>query len=150
MDESNNNPLNLALDDKEGVCTSYAYLTNVLLNKAGIASFNIYDNNHSWNIIELDNDYYYIDTTKMDSSALYNFLLKTLNISKYYISNIDKLDDDTIVIPPSLVNDIINNKEISEHKLISKNVIIMASILAGITIYIKTKKKESKEISKNK
>ena len=49
------------LDNKGGVCASYAYLTNVLLRKAGIESYEITSDSHAWNVIELDGKYYYLD-----------------------------------------------------------------------------------------
>ena len=114
--ESNRTPLKCVLENGKGVCASYAYFTNILLNKAGIKSFEIVNDNHGWDIIKLDDKYYYIDTTNMDDSVFYNFLLKILNISKYYMIDtnntfttpMSKPKDDKTIIPLSLIEDIQN------------------------------------------
>ncbi len=145
--ESNLTPLTCVLDDGKGVCASYAYLTNVLLNKANINSFNISNGGHAWNVIELDDKYYYIDTTKMDDSAFYNFFLKTLNITRYYMIDthntfatpMSNPEDDRTIIPLSLIEDIQNGT--SEKYIFEKYggqvgnfVVILLSILSVIAI----------------
>lgn len=146
MIESNKNPLTLVLESGKGVCASYAYFTNILLNKANIKSFEITNSSHGWNIIKLDDKYYYIDTTNMDNSAFYNFLLKTLNITKFYmidtnntlLTSMSKPTSDTTIIPTSLINDILkgrSNKDIFEKYSgqIGNFGVFLATILAGIT-----------------
>lgn len=145
--ESNRTPLTCVLEDGKGVCASYAYLTNVLLNKAGIKSFEVTNDNHGWNIIKLDDKYYYIDTTNMDDSAFYNFLLKVLNISKYYIIDTEatfttpmsKPLDEKTIIPLSLIKDIEagrNEKDIFEKysSQVGNVCIILGYALNGIAI----------------
>lgn len=147
--ESNQTPLKCVLDDGKGVCISYAYLTNVLLNKAGIKSFEIINDSHVWNLVKLDNKYYYIDTTNMDDSVFYNFLLKTLNITKYYMIDtnntfttaMSKPEDDVTIIPLSLIEDIQNgrsDKDIFEKYggQIGNLVVQLVSILYGVATYL--------------
>ena len=85
--ESNNSPLTLPLETNEGVCASYAYLTNVLLNKAGIIAYEVVDYDHAWNVVKLNDKYYYLDTTNFDGNYFYNLLLRLIGITKYYLTN---------------------------------------------------------------
>lgn len=147
--ESNQTPLTCVLEDGKGVCASYAYLTNILLNKAGIKSFEIMNDSHGWNAIKLDNKYYYIDTTNMDDSVFYNFLLKTLNITRYYMIDTNNTystpmsqpTDDETIIPLSLVEDIQqgrNEKDIFEKYggQFGVFVVQLVSILSGMATYL--------------
>ena len=119
LSESNLEPLKCALKNKNGVCASYAYLTTVLLNKANITSFEIINDKHAWNIVKLDEKYYYIDSTNMDGNVFYNFLLEKMGMTKYYMidtdstmfSSMTKPSDEVTIIPLSLINDIANSKD---------------------------------------
>ncbi len=147
--ESNLTPLACVLEDGKGVCASYAYFTNVLLNKANINSFKISNGGHAWNVIELDDKYYYIDTTNMDDSAFYNLLLKTLNITRYYMIDtnntfataMSKPEDDRTIIPLSLIEDIQNG--MSEKDIFEKYggqvgnfAVIVVSLLSSIVTFL--------------
>ncbi len=61
--------------DGETVCQGYAYGTQYLLNMAGISCTTVEgtanDGNHAWNLVKMDGDYYYIDTTWGNSSYTY-------------------------------------------------------------------------------
>ncbi|MBQ6477632.1 MAG: hypothetical protein IJI43_04290 [Bacilli bacterium] len=164
--ESNENPLTYALKEKSGVCSSYAYLTSVLLNKAGIDSYRISNNDHTWNLVELNNKYYYIDNTEKDTKSLYNGILECLHLSDNYVANTDVTftsqatdpQDKRTIIPTSLIEDIKNSEE--DKSIIEKYrgklpnySIILASILAGISIglaptLIKGTYKKAKEVFK--
>ena len=85
VSESNSDPLTTSLGDGKVVCASYAYFTNVLLNKAGIQSYEIATDDHVWNMIVLDGEYYYIDTTGMDGDFINTLLLNIFNISENYM-----------------------------------------------------------------
>lgn len=123
--ESNKFPLTCVLNDGKGVCASYAYMTNVLLNKAGIRTFKVTNDTHGWNVIELDGEYYYIDTTNMDGSFINKMLLELFNIAENYMIDpeytmlsamSDASSEETIIIA-NLVDDIIkgsSNKDIIE------------------------------------
>ncbi len=145
--KSNEQPLTCVLEKGKGVCASYAYLTNILLNKAGIKSFEITNDRHGWNIIKLDDKYYYIDTTNMDDSDFYNFLLKVLNISKYYIIDTEATlttpmsspSDETTIIPLSLIEDIQvgrNDKDLIEKYggYIGNISVIIGAVLSWLSI----------------
>lgn len=111
--ESNRNPLTESLDNGNVVCASYAYFTNVLLTKAGVTSYEMTNDTHGWNMVELDDKYYYIDLTNMDET-FYKLALKAFNISKYYMidteaslfSSMTNTTEEETIIPMSLIKDI--------------------------------------------
>lgn len=112
--ESNLYPISCCLDDGKVVCISYARLTQELLNRAGVNSYSVFNDSHAWNLVEVDGKYYYIDTTEIDASNLYKWLLKYLNISGYYMTDTDttilssmsKPSAENTFIPDSLVSKI--------------------------------------------
>lgn len=75
------------LTDKGTVCRGYALLYNIVLEKLGLncryveGSINqSVDNNHAWNIIELDGKWYCSDTTWGDNVDFDKYFLKTKDI----------------------------------------------------------------------
>lgn len=48
-----------------GVCENYTALTSALCSKAGIVSYDVHNSNHSWNLVQIDGKYYYVDTTNI-------------------------------------------------------------------------------------
>lgn len=130
-EESNENPLTSTLLDKKGVCYGYAYTTNVLLRKAGVESFQLCDTNHSWNLVDQDGKYYYIDVTNLGGGRDISFiawpLIEHTGFSPNYMVDpkatvltpmSDYDDRNSIVIPQSLVDDIEKGEE--EKSLIEK------------------------------
>lgn len=95
MDDSNDNPIGFALSQEKGVCISYSYLTDALLTLAGIETYKIDNMSHAWNIIKVDGNYYYIDTTAMDSKSDLRYTTTTV-------------DSNLTIIPSSLKEDIIS------------------------------------------
>ena len=82
LDESKSEPKANKPDDlrsiygvfvkKKAVCAGYAVATQYLLNRAGIECTYIKGNTtqgyHAWNLLKLEGDYYYMDTTWGDRS----------------------------------------------------------------------------------
>lgn len=114
--ESNQEPLESMFENKGGVCASYAYLTNVLLRKAGITSYEIVSDSHAWNVLELDGKYYYVDATNIKQPLFPSkFLLEKFNIGYFYMqcptatngTVMEDYDDtEKVIIPQSLIEDI--------------------------------------------
>lgn len=119
-DASNDNPLSSVLKDHEGVCASYAYLTNILLRKAGISSYEVFGykgiRGHAWNLIELDGKYYYLDMTNINQIPFISkMVLEKFNIGFFYMTdpkdtflspmvNFDEIEK--ISIPEEMIEDI--------------------------------------------
>lgn len=57
-----------ALIDKSAVCTGYSRAYKYIMNKLGIKCSVVNTSEHEWNLIMLDNDYYYTDVTWGDTS----------------------------------------------------------------------------------
>lgn len=157
-EQSNYNPLTSTLLDKKGVCYGYAYTTNVLLRKAGVESFQLCDTNHSWNIVDKDGKYYYIDVTNLGGGRDVSFIARPLiertgfspnymvdpkATTLTYMSDYD--DRDSVVIPQSLVDDIKKGEE--EKTIIEKYsntiptfIIEFVIVIVGIDIGIRKAK----------
>ena len=116
VSESNSEPLESMFVNKGGVCASYAYLTNILLRKAGITSYEIVSDSHAWNLLELDGKYYYVDATNIKQPLFpAKFLLKHFNVGLCYMTDPnantwavteDYNDLEKVIIPQSLIEDI--------------------------------------------
>lgn len=64
----------------EGICRNYSALTMALLQEAGITVYEIKGPNHIWNIINLGDDYYWLDVTWLDGD-------EDFTQSPYYMAN---------------------------------------------------------------
>ena len=68
LDENYNYyPMYFALNSDEGICINYSCLWQALANRAGIKSYQLYSDVHTWNIV---NDEFYIDSTFIDNGAI--------------------------------------------------------------------------------
>jgi hypothetical protein len=50
-----------------GICSGYNNAYTLLLKLAGIESFEVYNSNHSWNYVKIDNKWYNVDATWDDT-----------------------------------------------------------------------------------
>lgn len=161
-DVSNEYPLTSFLGAKRGVCASYAYLTNVLLRKADINSYEIVSDDHGWNVIELDGKYYYLDTTNMKILPFVaEMLLDNFNVGFYYmtspaVTSFSVMDDydniENVIIPNSLIEDIRrgeDEKNIMEKYKNSVPVLIIQLLIIVIVlteVFYRSKEKLSKAV----
>ena len=53
-----------------GVCDSYSKAYSLLLEEAGLSSKRVIGGNHSWNMVQMDGDWYHIDPTWDDPTGL--------------------------------------------------------------------------------
>jgi len=58
------------LENDTQICGNYASIINVLLNRMGIDTYLINSPDHVWNILNIDNKYYYLDSTWIDNTIL--------------------------------------------------------------------------------
>ncbi len=74
-DSVNNQNIISAFVNHETICQGYAYATQYLLEQLGIPCATVVGTaegeNHAWNLVMLDGEYYYIDTTWGNSQYIY-------------------------------------------------------------------------------
>lgn len=153
--EYNHNPLESALSGK-GVCASFAAFTNVLAIKAGITSYYTFNDDHAWNLVKLDGNYYYIDTTNADVIPnVSKYMIEKYGKGFYYLqdpfhtelSHMSNLDD--LPIPKSLLKLIkeANDKKSFIEKYGSNawiNIITIYSVILALIPFIEYMKYKKK------
>ncbi len=65
LNEYNNNALKYALQGK-GCCRNYTALMNALLTLASVDIYEVRNDEHIWNVVKLNNEFYWIDTIRID------------------------------------------------------------------------------------
>ena len=72
--ENNQNIISVFINH-ETICQGYAYATQYLLERLGIPCTTVTGNargeSHAWNLVQMDGEYYYIDTTWGNSQYMY-------------------------------------------------------------------------------
>lgn len=114
--------LELALDDDpKSICCNYARLFKAISNRIGLESYYITSSDHAWNLVKIDNSYYYVDATYLDyeineyynvDEANYNQIMLALEnvdlewdkINPRLISNYDDSSTHYALNYPSYVN----------------------------------------------
>ena len=153
--EYNHNPLESALNGL-GVCASFAAFTNVLAIKAGLTSYYTFNNDHAWNLVKLDGNYYYIDTTNADVIPnVSKYMIEKYGKGFYYLqdpfhtelSHMSNLDD--LPIPKSLLKLIkeANDKKSFIEKYGSNawiNIITIYSVILALIPFIEYMKYKKK------
>ena len=75
LDSENNQNIISAFINHETICQGYAYATQYLLERLGIPCTTVTGDargeNHAWNLVQMDGEYYYIDTTWGNSQYMY-------------------------------------------------------------------------------
>lgn len=67
-----------------GSCKNFATLITVLLQEAGINVYEVFSDNHVWNMVELDGTYYWIDGTTLPGLTEKEFADLGIYMSKEY------------------------------------------------------------------
>ena len=62
------------------ICGNYTAAVTSILHSLDIECYNMFSNNHCWNIIKLDGEFYYFDPTLLDSTTVNLLLSKEDNI----------------------------------------------------------------------
>lgn len=71
-DDSNNNESHNAynlITEGKGICGAYSDIMSIYLNYLGIKNYKISSENHVWNFVNVDNNWYHIDVTWDDPVA---------------------------------------------------------------------------------
>lgn len=63
------------------VCGSYSALTNVLLRELGVETYRVHSDVHAWNLINVNGEYYFLDTTAIDTDQ------DIINLDQYLANN---------------------------------------------------------------
>ena len=77
LDDPGNHTDSSVFMDGVAVCEGYSRTYNLLLREAGLKSWFVTNNAHSWNVVMIDNKPYHIDTTWDDTESSYNWFLRT-------------------------------------------------------------------------
>ena len=62
-----------ALEKDTQICGNYTALTSALLHRLGVDAYSLYSDDHAWNLVEVDGEYYYYDSTWLDSETISTF-----------------------------------------------------------------------------
>lgn len=80
-----------SLFEGQGVCDGYEKLTHALLQEAGVNSYALTSDYHIWELVEINGQYYVLDTTRLDSYLEKNNM--TIDDVKpgamYYLNDLD-------------------------------------------------------------
>lgn len=88
--------LHYSVMEGEGVCEGYAMYAQNLFTEAGITSYKIEGFAHTWNLVEIDDEYYYVDLTNADAYIDFDYretlpedVFKEV-VSPYYLSQVEE------------------------------------------------------------
>lgn len=119
LTEYNDNPL--ILNNEEGICINYASLFTSLSNRAGLDTYQIYSNDHTWNMIN-DSNPYFIDLSMLDTEVI----IETLNEfgTEYYespVSSVEHLnnnEEDSLYHYHITLEELVNDNNLSRYTLL--------------------------------
>lgn len=95
----NENALNYALQGV-GCCRNYTILTTALLQLAGIDVYEIKNCDHIWNLIKLNNNFYWLDVTGLDDMTYEEMFISDNYMNDEYIF----VDHEPLSVPISMYN----------------------------------------------
>jgi len=90
------------LIDGVGVCQSYAAVMNHAALSAGIPSIVVTGNDHSWNAVQVNNNWYYIDVTWDDASNTNNSLIGQVRHEYFLVEHSALSENDNSTRPHAI------------------------------------------------
>ncbi len=89
-----------ALEKDSAICGNYSALTEALMDRLGVSSTLISANNHEWNLVQIDGEYYYVDATWLDdvTGSIQNTTSGYNSDGSYYTSYDIKFTDSAEVL----------------------------------------------------
>lgn len=77
----NEYPLRTIFSDNKAVCINYATLFNTFLRRSNIECYQLFNEDHTWNMICNEQESYNIDLTNLDTSTILKFNEELYNIT---------------------------------------------------------------------
>ncbi len=59
-----------ALEKDSSICGNYAAMLEALAERTGLQTNFLYSDNHAWNLVKIEGDYYYVDATWLDGNKV--------------------------------------------------------------------------------
>lgn len=76
----------------QGICQGYSTYAQSLFTEAGIRTFKIEGEGHIWNLVQIDDEYYFADLTNLDSQVSEEETsFNSENVDSYYLKPIAKI-----------------------------------------------------------
>ena len=106
-----------------GVCEHYAHFTSELLNRLGVYTITVYgyggNESHAWNLVLLNNKWYYVDNTWIDTSkssrfAAYNSYYLASPFENNLFNATHRVEMDYSMIPTNLKSKVSILEQIKE------------------------------------
>ena len=102
-----------------GVCQGYTTYAQNLFNEAGITSFRTEGLDHTWNLVQIDDQYYFVDLTNVDAlidvdNIIYEQTSTSFddhNLEKYYLVPIKETQEHVTMLPIEAEKEYTKTKE---------------------------------------
>lgn len=82
-----------ALEMDSAICGSYASLLKAILKRIDIECIYLQNEIHAWNLVKINNKYYYIDATLLDKNTELNYIEN----KKWYLEDPNNINDESHV-----------------------------------------------------
>lgn len=163
-----------ALNGDSAICGNYASLFQALANRVGMKSYFMVNDNHAWNLVSIDNEYYYVDPTYLEGVSIdidndgkldiASDIIKSGEANKleWYMKDVSKANDSFhqpinmplhIEIKPIVNNDTNNYSYDTLYKVIVDSIeyIVPIGVVIGLfSVFGITKKSKNKKNSKKR
>lgn len=102
----------------KGVCEGYTTYAQNLFNEAEITSFKTNGLNHTWNLVQIDDEYYFIDLTNVDTiiTGQMSTSFDDHNLESYYLVPIKEAENYIDMLPIEAEKEYDEVKEKKEDK----------------------------------